>query len=175
METGKLLFDVGVIIPPEYEEIYEGDKLKTIISLDPQIISGDPDLEVRLRYYIIDKETGNEIDIGIGESEWVLLDRGQQNLDKTFNVENLGSGTYELWLELKYEEVEGEWFYADLHSEFTVKKRDDATEVAGLFAILSGYKTVLLALGGAIFVLIVLIIVLIIRTGKSARKGRKKK
>ena len=164
--TGKLLFDVGIIIPPEYDTIQEGDDFKVLINLDPQIISGDPDLEVRLRYYIKDKETGNEVDVGIGESDWKNLVKGPQTIDKSFNVESLGPGVYELWLELKYEEEPEKWFYADLHSEFTIESREEAEPGA-----LSNYRIVLLALGAAIFVLIILIVVVIIKTkGKKKRK-----
>ncbi len=175
--SGLLLFDTAVLIPVEYKDIFTGDTLKALINLDPQVVSGEPDLDVYLRYYIVDLRTGNQVDVGDGESGAVRL-TGQETISKSFFTNTLDPGEYELTLELEYctKWVEGECKtelqITEATSQFKVNSRKVAEEEAGIFAVLSGYRTILLALGIGIVVLI-LFIVVIVRSTRKLKKRRK--
>jgi len=179
--TGKLLFDTAIIIPLEQKNILEGDSLMVSIDLDPQIISGNPDLDVWVRYYIIDLDTGNEVNLGEAESESIRI-TGQKTFTKTFFTQNLpsyddGAGKeYELWLELRYctmwvdGECKTEYAYAEASSEFLVASREEAEQGKGLLAALSGYRFIFLALGFGMIVLIILTIIVLAKTRKPKKR-----
>ena len=142
----------------------------------------DPNLDVDLRYYIVDKKTGQEVDVGAGESGYKKI-TGMTNIDQTFFTSNLEPGTYELWLELNYctnwDSASGKcltsYERATAHSEFLVYKEGadlPTSEAEGLLSALAGYKIPLLILGIAIVVLIILIIIIMFKSPKR-RKGKR--
>lgn len=178
-ETGLLLFDTEVLIPQEYKDINEGDTLRASINLDPQIISGNLDLDVQLKYYIVDLSTGSQVNVGEGESGWVRV-TGTKTISKSFFTSTLPPGSYELTMELKYCTL---WKDGECKSkkeeviastsQFNINSITGKGVEAGILSALTGYRTILLFLGIGIIVLILFIIVLIRSTGKLKKRKRK--
>tara|TARA_Y100000310_G_scaffold185087_1_gene185180 strand:+ start:594 stop:1790 length:1197 start_codon:yes stop_codon:yes gene_type:complete len=168
VSSDKLLFDAQVFITDEFKEIYTGENMRSTMNLIPMGI--DPDLDVYLRYYILD-ENGNEVEVGDAESETIRV-TDEKSFDKDFFTQTLNPGEYTLNLELKYcakwiseEKIcENErYLYAEAGSQFVVRKgkREEVSyEFPSALAFLRENLT-LLILGVGIFVLIVVIIIMI--------------
>ena len=95
IETTKVLFDAKIDITSDYEKIYEGEELKTQITL---FNVGEPKkVDITLVYVIKDFE-GNKI---YEESETFAVD-GQRSFMKTFRTKDLIPGKYIAGINLLY-------------------------------------------------------------------------
>lgn len=162
----KLLFDTTLLITDEFKEITEGQNMRSTINLVP--MGAEANLDVSLRYYVIDRKTGREAETGDAESGTAKITE-EKTFDKTFYTAGLKPGIYSLWLELKYctewdaeeSECKGLYLTADASSDFTVIPKFKEGEQGTPSVTFSKYKILMIILGAAVVVLIILIIMIV--------------
>ncbi|MFA7708245.1 MAG: hypothetical protein WCX73_04815 [Candidatus Pacearchaeota archaeon] len=169
VSSDKLLFDAGIVITDDFKEIYAGEKMRSVINLQPMGVT--PDLDVYLRYYITDS-TGNEVDVGDGESETIKV-TGDKTIEKTFFTGDLEPGEYTLHLELKYESEPNKFLVAQASSQFVVLSGIRESNLKSIFSAFSEYKLILTILGVAIVILIGLIVAILNLTSRKIKKRKR--